>query len=102
MILVCSKESLDSWWVDQEMNRIFKKEREYQRAKGVKLNLLIPITIDDEIRKWKGAKAESIRDKFIGDFTAWEDEEEFEKALNKLIEALNVDRENDTPLSYLK
>jgi hypothetical protein len=94
MILVCSKESLEeSWRVDEEMNRIFKKERTYLKKKNV--SLLIPITIDQYIFKWKGAKGESIRDKVIGDFSEWEDDAKFEMALNQLIEALNVDRESD-------
>jgi uncharacterized protein YjbI with pentapeptide repeats len=101
MILVCSKDSLNSWWVNQEMNRILKKEREYQKVNDRKMNLLIPITIDDEIYNWDGAKAESIKDKVIGDFREWKDDIKFEESLNQLIEALNVDRGNESISSYL-
>lgn len=83
MILVCSKESLEeSWWVDEEMNCIFKKERAYLKEKKKNISLLIPLTIDDHIYKWGGAKGESISDKVISDFSEWEDDAKFEEALN--------------------
>ncbi len=74
---------------------------DYLKEKGKKLNLLIPITIDKEIHEWDGAKAESLKDKVIGDFTEWQDETKFEHYLNQLIEALNVDRGNDNITSHL-
>ncbi len=101
LILVCSKDSLNSWWVNEELNRIFKKERDYQKEKKGKERLLIPITIDDTIFNWEGAKAESIKDKIIGDFRGWEDDVKFEKALRELIMALNVDRKEIDPKSFL-
>ncbi len=101
LILVCSKDSLNSWWVNEELNRIFKKERDYQKEEKGKERLLIPITIDDTIFSWEGAKAESIKDKIIGDFRGWEDDVKFEKALRDLIMALNVDRKEIDPKSFL-
>ena len=43
----------------------------------------------------------AIKNRIIGDFTKWEDDVAFEKALNDLIDALNVDRLNMKPPSYL-
>jgi len=100
MILVCSRASLnESWWVDKEINRILAKERKYHKEHG--LDLLIPITVDDEIFKWDGAKTEDIRNRVIGDFTKWEDDAEFEKSLNLLVDALNVDRKPIDITSHL-
>ena len=101
MILVCSKESLSSWWVDQEMNRVFAKERKYTKEKGEKINLLIPVTIDDYVYDWDGTKSEDIKRFVIGDFQEWQNEEKFNKALNKLIAALNVNRGGNDPISFL-
>ena len=101
MILVCSKDSLNSWWVEEELERIFEKERRFRKEHGKKFKLLIPITIDDSIFKSKEAISRSIRKRSIGDFQEWGDEEKFDKALNDLIAALNVDRGGNDPISFL-
>ena len=102
MVLICSKESLaESWWVDREIDRILAKERELMKERGERINLLIPIMIDDFIFEWKGAKKEEIKRYQIGDFQEWENEEKFEKALTDLIHALNVDRPDIKPPSFL-
>ncbi|NUQ23087.1 MAG: toll/interleukin-1 receptor domain-containing protein [Saprospiraceae bacterium] len=97
MILVCSKESLtESWWVDRELDRVFAKERELFKKHGKRINLLIPITVDDYIFEWKGAKAEEVRRYIIGDFRP---EADFEKSLNDLVHALHVERPDVKPPS---
>ena len=102
MVLVCSKESLESWWVDREIDRVLAKESELMKERGKRIILLIPIMIDDFIFEWKGAKKEEIKRYLIGDFREWENEEKFEKALTNLIlRALNVDRPDIKPPSYL-
>lgn len=102
MILVCSKESLRSWWVDQEINRLFSKERKYSSKGLKKANLLIPITIDDYIYEWDGAKSEDIRRFVIGDFRNWKDEHSFRSSLDNLIDVLNPNRKRDKPPTFLK
>ena len=78
MILVCSKESLtESWWVDREIDRVLAKERKLMKERGYRVNLLIPIRIDDYIFEWQGAKKEEILRYLIGDFREWENEEKF-------------------------
>ncbi len=103
MILVCSKESLtESWWVDREIDRVLAKERDLSKEIGKRVNLLIPIRIDDFVFQWDGAKKEvEVKRYMIGDFTNWEDDAAFEKALNDLIHALNPDRPDVKPVSYL-
>ncbi len=101
-ILLCSKESLESWWVDQEIELVTEKERNLQKETGEKTGLLIPITIDDHIYNWQGGKRMAIRNRVIGDFRNWQDDTAFEKALNDLINALNVDRPDIKPPTYLK
>ena len=102
MILVCSKESLsESWWVDRELDRVLKKERDLFKERGKRINLLIPIAIDDHVFKWDGAKAEEVRRYVVGDFKDWQDDAKFEKALNDLIHALNAERPDVKPKSLL-
>lgn len=102
MILVCSKDSLtESWWVDREIDRVLAKEKDLFNEIGESVHLLIPITIDDYVFQWKGAKKEDIKRYMIGNFKNWEDDIAFEKALNDLIHALNPDRSDIKPVSYL-
>ncbi len=101
-ILVCSKDSLESWWVDQELELITEKERNLQKETSEKTGLLIPITIDDYIYNWQGGKRMAIRNRIIGDFQNWKDDAAFEKALNDLIYVLYVNRPDIKPPSYLK
>ncbi len=102
MILVCSRQSLkESWWVDREIDRILAKERLLKKERGKRINLLIPIRIDDHIFDWDGAKGEEVRRYIIGDFRDWQDEAKFQKALNELVASLNVDRGEDAPPSFL-
>lgn len=100
MILVCSKESLKSWWVEEELDRVFEKERKYRVEQGKKLRLLIPITIDDTLFKSDESRPKSIRKRIVGDFKGWENEEKFEEYLVQLIEALDVDRGGEV-ISFL-
>jgi hypothetical protein len=102
MILVCSKASLsESWWVDREIDRVLAKERELMKERGKRINLLIPIMVDNFVFEWEGAKKEEIRRYRIGDFREWKDEGKFESALNDLLHALNVDRPDIKPKSHL-
>jgi hypothetical protein len=100
-ILVCSQDSLNSWWVDQELELVFEKERNLQKEVGEKIGLLIPIRIDDHIDTWNNGKRMAIKQRFIGDFRNWQDDTAFEKVLNDLIHSLNADRPEVKPESHL-
>jgi hypothetical protein len=101
-IIVCSTESLsESWWVDRELDRILKKERDLFKQNKKHIHILVPITIDDFVFKWDGSKSEEIRRYLIGDFREWENDQRFELAVSNLITALNVDRPQLKPPSYL-
>ena len=102
LIIVCSENSLkNSWWVDKELNRALKKEEKLFREKGKQINTIIPITIDNFVfDKWDDPKKNDINRYSIGDFRNWQDDENFEKKLNDLITALDVDRRDDNPISY--
>ena len=102
MILVCSREALNSWWIGEELEGIYEKERRLQKERGEKFNLLIPITIDDAIHESDSSMARFIkRKRIIGDFRQWQDKEQFNKALQQLIQALNADRKDESVQSKL-
>ena len=101
LILVCSKNALNSWWVEKELERVYEKERELQKERGKKFRLVIPIRIDDAILTWKDGVAATVKSSVIGDFTKWQDEAEFEKAVKELVDALNAGRVDIKPSSFL-
>lgn len=101
LILVCSENSLKSWWVEKELERVYEKELQLQKQHGKKFRLVIPIRVDDEIFNSEGGIFDTLRNSMIGDFTKWQDESEFEKAVKELVDALNANRPDIKPPSFL-
>jgi len=94
LILVCSQNSLKgSWWVDAEVTAALEKEQKLTKDRGEKALVLIPLDLDgylfsDDVH----GKAATIRSRVAGDFKEWEDDEaKFERELERLVRALNVD-----------
>ncbi len=46
VLLCCSINSLTSWWVDNEVETAFEKERQLMRDRGTKIPVLIPMKLD--------------------------------------------------------
>ncbi len=83
LLLVFSAASVESEWVEDEVNAAFAKERE--RGETV----LFPIRIDDAVMTTKEPWAAKIRNsRHIGDFTCWSDHGAYEKALERLLRDL--------------
>lgn len=101
LILVCSENALNSWWVEKELERAYEKERELQKERGKKFRLVIPIRIDDSILGWKEGVAATVKSSVIGDFTKWQDNTEFENAVKELVDALNAGRLDVKSPSFL-
>ena len=105
VLLICSKHSLTSWWVDNEIDTAFEKERKLSRERrenlhGKKILTLIPLDIDGYMfrGKWKSGKARQIKSRLAADFSTWEkDESMFELEFEKLLLALRVDSEGREP-----
>jgi hypothetical protein len=101
LILVCSENSINSWWVEKELERVYAKERELQKERGKKYRLVIPIRIDDAILDCDDGILATVKNSVIGDFTQWENENAFNKAVDELIAALNANRLDIKPPSLL-
>lgn len=96
VLLCCSKASLSSWWVDNEIDIAFSKERELMKERNKKILLLIPINLDNYIfsDQWVSGKRQQVRSRLAADFTKWEtSQEEFSEKIKIIISALRTDIE---------
>jgi uncharacterized protein YjbI with pentapeptide repeats len=93
VLLCCSKHSLTSWWVDNEINAAFDKEQMLMRKQGRKVTVLIPLNIDSYLfsDKWKSGKASQIKSRLAADFIGWNrTHQKFERQLERVVKALRI------------
>jgi hypothetical protein len=91
VLLCCSRDSLTSWWVDSEINRIFGKERQHMRASGKKSIALIPLDLDGYMfsEEWQSAKKEDVHARLAANFVDWRSElKAFDRGIERVIDAL--------------
>lgn len=93
VLLCCSKASLTSWWVDNEINTAFEKEQELMRQRGRKVLALIPLNLDDYMfKEWSNGKATQVKSRMTAEFTEWEtNEKKYEEQFERLVRALRAD-----------
>ena len=85
LLLVLSKDSVDSPWVEAEVEAAFEKERKQKRT------VLFPIRLDDTVMKTTRAWAADVRrTRHIGDFTQWKKHDQFEKVFARLLRDLKL------------
>ncbi len=83
LLVVLSANSIDSRWVQTEVEAGLERERRESRP------VLFPISIDNVFERTNQAWAADIRrTRYIGDFTHWKDHQSYEKALDRLLRDL--------------
>ena len=96
VILCCSRESLDqksSWWIEHELEKAMKKERDLRRKRGEKVLTVIPVDLDGFVfsEEYQGAMKSEILSRKVADFANWMDPDAFKAALDELVDGLRAD-----------
>ena len=88
ILLCCSKASLNSWWVREEIRKAQERERREAR------DIIIPVMIDRYLLDgWEDGLAADLRSRLAADFTGWEhDDAKFEEQFERVVKALRADQ----------
>lgn len=85
LLLVLSKNSVSSHWVEKEVETAMQNERELDKT------ILFPVRLDDAVFAIKtGWPADVQRSRHIGDFTHWEERDHFSRAFVRLMRDLQA------------
>lgn len=91
LILILSKQALQSAWVEREVVAAREKEDREQRP------VLFPLRLDDTVMHTTKAWAADVRRRWhIGDFTQWKQHDLYQKALQRLLHDLKTSPEGNS------
>ena len=83
LLLILSKQSIESDWVEQEVETALAKERVQKRT------VLFPIRLDDAVMKIESGWPALVKNsRKIGDFREWKDHDAYQKAFSRLLRDL--------------
>ena len=87
LLLILSKASIASEWVEDEVNKAYAEERSRKEV------ILFPIRIDEAVMTTAEPWAAKLRDqRNIGDFRQWKRPSEYQKSLDRLLRDLKAER----------
>ena len=86
VLLVLSKESTDSDWVEYEVTKARKLEKEKRK------DVLCPVALDDSWKtcNWSERLRLQIEKYSILDFSQWQNEDVFNRQFSRLVDGLNI------------
>jgi hypothetical protein len=83
LLVVLSVNSIQSDWVEQEVEGALAKERETRKT------ILFPIRLDDSVMEARAGWTSLIKNtRHIGDFTRWKEHDEYQKSFQRLLRDL--------------
>ncbi len=91
VLLVLSVHSVESDWVEWEASKARELERQYRNEVKPR-DILCPVALDDAWKScdWPGPLRRQIEKYFILDFSAWREQETFDRQFERLIEGLGL------------
>jgi hypothetical protein len=94
-LLCASKNSLTSWWVEDEIKTALEKERALRKEREKPVRKLIPLNLDGYMftGQWDlGVLANEIRSRVAANFQGWEtNNQHFDIQVDRVIKALRAD-----------
>jgi hypothetical protein len=85
LLLILSKASIASDWVEDEVNKAYAEERSKKKV------VLVPIRIDNTVKSTEEPWAVKLRDqRNIGDFRQWKKPAVYQKSLDRLLRDLKA------------
>jgi len=86
LLLVLSKHSVESEWVEKEVETAMEQERKQKRT------VLFPVILDNAVMKIEsGWPADIRRSRHMGDFRKWKDHDSYQKAFDRLLRDLKAE-----------
>jgi hypothetical protein len=86
LLLVLSKYSVESEWVEKEVETAMEQERKQKRT------VLFPVMLDNSVMKIEsGWPADIRRSRNMGDFRKWKDYDSYQKAFDRLLRDLKAE-----------
>lgn len=87
LLLCCTKSSLSSWWVKDEIRKAQDRERKEKR------DIIIPLNLDGYLlEEWDDGLASDLTSRLAADFTGWEhDNAKFKEQFEAVVRALRAD-----------
>ncbi len=83
LLLILSENSIDSQWVEQEVETALEKERNEDRL------VLFPIRIDDSVFETKAGWAPFVKNsRHIGDFSNWKEHDSYKESFERILRDL--------------
>ena len=88
LLLILSEDSVNSTWVEDEVESALEKERK-AKERGEERTVLFPIRLDSAVMETDAAWAANIRrTRHIGDFSAWKEHDAYQVAFERLLRDL--------------
>lgn len=98
VLLVASKDSLNSGWVEREIDTAIEKEMKLRKKRGKQTLAIIPLNLDDQLFDWSHSHAATIRKRLAANFVGWEnDNAVFEREFENVVKSLRTDEGGREP-----
>lgn len=93
VLFCCSKASMSSWWVEDEIERALDREKQLGKDFNQKVHTLIGLNLDGFLfeKKWKRARERQLKARLIADFSGWQKKSaKLDAPLERVLQTLRV------------